>query len=175
MADDATTNPDATVARRRRKWWRGGREYRRQKSDNVARHIAYVNHAFPSISDGNDNYFDECPDTFDKPSLETFRRRCLSSKALLLVNTARTFQKDTVKKWHPQVEDTSLTIYIGLVSIDEAASRECGVITLDLLLRAGVLVEGEDGSWELAEDWEQRRIYLFGDAKTIENMTWRTV
>jgi len=51
------------------------------------------------------------------------------------------------------------------------ASKECGAITLDLLLRAGVIVEVDDGSWELAKNWESRRIYLYGDAKTIENMT----
>ena len=44
-------------------------------------------------------------------------------------------------------------------------------MTLDLLLRSGVLVEDEDGGWALAEDWETRRVYLYGDAKTIENMT----
>ena len=41
---------------------------------------------------------------------------------------------------------------------------------MDLILRAGVLVESADGSWVLAQDWKERRIYLFGDAKTLENM-----
>ena len=41
---------------------------------------------------------------------------------------------------------------------------------LDLLLREGVLVKEDDGSWMLAPDWESRCIYLFGDAKTIENV-----
>ena len=75
-----------------------------------------------------------------------------------------------MKRWHPNIDDCSLSIYLGLIGIDEATSKECGAITLDLLLRAGVLVTNEDGSWSLADDWDQRRIYIFGDAKTIENM-----
>ena len=54
--------------------------------------------------------------------------------------------------------------------MDEGASRECGAITLDLLHRAGVLLQDEDGSWSLAEDYKSRRVYVYGDAKTIENM-----
>ena len=65
----------------------------------------------------------------------------------------------------------TLSIYLGLIGIDEPASKECGVFTLDLLLRAGVLISHENGGWSLAEDWNTQRIYLFGDAKTIENMT----
>ncbi len=32
-------------------------------------------------------------------------------------------------------------------------------------------MEAKDGSWTLADDWANRRVYLFGDAKTIENMS----
>ena len=81
------------------------------------------------------------------------------------------FQVRTVRRWNPKIEEPSLSIYLGLLGIDEAASKECGSITLDLLLRSGILVETEDGGWSLADDWENRRVYLFGDAKTIENMS----
>ena len=36
---------------------------------------------------------------------------------------------------------------------------------LDILLPAGVLVDSDDDSWELAEEWKQRRIYMFGDGQ----------
>ena len=29
----------------------------------------------------------------------------------------------------------------------------------------------DDGSWLLPDDWDKSRIYIFEDAKTIENMT----
>ena len=51
------------------------------------------------------------------------------------------------------------------------ASMECGGITFDLLLRAGVLKQDKEGSWVLAKGWNWRRVlYLFGDAKTIGNV-----
>ena len=72
---------------------------------------------------------------------------------------AKGFQKNIVKQWHPQIDDCLLSIYLGLIGIDEAASKECGAITLDLLLRAGVLLKKEDdNSWVLADDWDKRRI-----------------
>ena len=63
-----------------------------------------------------------------------------------------------------------MSMYLGLLAMDEAASKECGAITLDLLLRAGVLLHEYDGSWALAEDYMSRRIYVYGGAKTIENI-----
>ena len=74
-------------------------------------------------------------------------------------------------KWNPDVDEPTLTIFIlGLVGIDESASKECGAIALDLLLRAGVLVENKSKGLDLADDYDTRRIYLYGDAKTLENM-----
>ena len=72
---------------------------------------------------------------------------------------AKSFQKQVVQKWNPTVDDPTLSVYLGLLDINETASKECGSIVLDLLLRSGVLVELEDGSWDLAEDWESRRVY----------------
>ena len=54
--------------------------------------------------------------------------------------------------------------------INESASKECGTITLDLLLRAGVLGKQDDGRWGLTEDYALRRIYIVSDTKTVENM-----
>ena len=88
-----------------------------------------------------------------------------------MISSVYRFESDTVRRWNPTRDEPTESIYLGLVGIDESASKECGAITLDLLLRAGVLVASSDGSWDLAPDWEERKIYLFGDAKTIENMT----
>lgn len=48
------------------------------------------------------------------------------------------------------MDKPTLSLYIGLVAIDKSASKECDAITLDLLLRAGVLEEAEDGSCDLS-------------------------
>ena len=87
-----------------------------------------------------------------------------------LCSKAQHFQNTTVQKWNPNVNELTLSFFFGLVGIDESVSKECGALTLDLLLRAGVLVENKDGSWSLAKDYKERRIYLVGDAKTIENI-----
>ena len=75
-----------------------------------------------------------------------------------------------MKYWNPQADEFSVSIFIGLVCINESASKECGTITPDLLLRAGILVKYNIETWRLANDWEERRIYLYGDGKTIEKI-----
>lgn len=47
---------------------------------------------------------------------------------------------------------------------------QCGAITLDQLYRVGLLDENEDGTWRLADGWEERKVMLYGDCKTIENI-----
>ena len=42
------------------------------------------------------------------------------------------------------MDEITLSVYLGLLGIDKAALEECGDVTLDLLLRAGVLVECEN-------------------------------
>ena len=95
----------------------------------------------------------------------------ISSRGQAAIQGAKKFATWTVKQWNSAIEEPTLSVYLGLIGIDESASKECGAITLELLLRAGVLVEGSDGRWHLADDWETRRIYLIGDVKTIENVT----
>ena len=47
-------------------------------------------------------------------------------------------------------------------------SKECGIIVLDLLLKAALVVKGGRGQWILADDYESHRIYLVNDAKTAK-------
>ncbi len=141
----------------------------------MASHLNYIDRAFPWSKEneeiGNCAYFEQCPVKYDIRKLESFQGRCNSRLGRLLFDSTKKFQGETVKRWNDSIDDPSLSIYLGLLGIDEAASKECGAITLDLLLRAGVLVSTDKGSWELAENWESRRVYLYGDAKTIENVT----
>ena len=140
------------------------------KMKDIARRVQQLKNAFiPSST--NVDYFEQCPETFDKEKLAQFVRRFKSKLAKELIEGVKHFQVGTVRRWNPRIDEPSLFIYLGLLGIDEAASKECGSITLDLLLRSGILEQTEDGSWTLAEDWETRRVYLFGDAKTIENMS----
>ena len=68
----------------------------------------------------------------------------MSSVSRELFTKARKFQGNTVRRWNPNADECLFSIYLDLIGIDEAVSKECGAITLDLLLRAGVLIEGSD-------------------------------
>ena len=80
------------------------------------------------------------------------------------------FFLNTVKRWKTNADEPTKSVFIGLVGIYEAASKECGAITLDLLLRAGFLIKRDGGQWDLTDNCKSRQIYLVGDAKTVENM-----
>ena len=122
-------------------------------------------------SSTNANYFNQCPATFDNERLKKIGKRFKSNPAAALIDNLKQFQVRTVRRWNPKIDEPSLSVYLGLLGIDKAAFKECGPITLDLLLRSGILEQTEDDSWKLANDWENRRVCLFGDAKTIENMS----
>jgi hypothetical protein len=139
------------------------------KLKDISRRVQLKNAFVPSTT--NVDYFAQCPATFDKEKLKRFVNRFESKPAGALIEKLKQFQVRTVRQWNPKINDPSLSIYLGLLGIDEAASKECGSITLDLLLRSGILEETEDGGWTLVNDWDTRRVYLFGDAKTIENMS----
>ena len=113
--------------------------------------MSYIKRAFPSSTDGED-YLEHCPPEFDKSVLKKFSQRSHSAKAKLLFNKAKSFQKKVVKSWNPNIENRTKSVCIGLVDIDESASMPNGAITLDLLIRSGVLVMGENGNWRLADD-----------------------
>ena len=58
---------------------------------------------------------------------------------------------------------------MGLVGIDKAALKECGALTLDMLLKFGILEQDGDGMWQLTENWEAKRAFLVGAVKTVDN------
>ena len=103
--------------------------------------------------------------------MKAFAKRFNSRIAKYLIAKIKTFQVDTVRKWNPKIDQPTLSIYLGLLGINEAAPKECRAITLDFLLRADILFKNNDGSWILADECKSCRVYLFGDAKTIKNMT----
>ena len=45
---------------------------------------------------------------------------------------------------------------MGLVGIDEAASKKCSALTLDMLLKFGILEQDGEGMLQLTENWEAK-------------------
>jgi hypothetical protein len=116
-------------------------------------------------------YFKQCPNTFNECVLTSFQWKVQSRQGQWLVKSLKEFSQETLRKWSQNGGKQSLSIHLGLIDIYESALKECEAITLDLLLYDGILVEGENCSWELARAWETHWIYLYRDAKTITNIT----
>jgi hypothetical protein len=114
------------------------------KINDGAVHVKHLARTFPCL-DGEDTYFDQCSSTFDRTKLPTFRDTMDTKLAGNLCRATESFQTNTVCKWKTNADEPTKSVFIGLVGINESASKECDAITLDLLLRAGVLVEQDDG------------------------------
>ena len=102
------------------------------KLRDICCHLRMIDSAFSSPKDGVD-VFDQCPADFNKPLLESFRSRCKGRDGRKLFDAARSFQVETVKRWNKEIDDPILSMYSGLLAIDESASKECGAITLIVL------------------------------------------
>ena len=98
--------------------------------------------AFPNAKD-DDVSFDQCPSNFNADAWMSSTTHCKSLDRMKPVASARLFQRSTVRQCHPDCDEPYMSMYLGLLGIDEAASKECGSITSDLLLRTGILVENE--------------------------------
>ena len=114
-----------------------------------------------------------CPESkkFDSSKIDKVHKIVRSDAAEALFVGTKSFQENVTECWNSTVGDVTQTIMLGLLGIAEESSNECGAISLDQLYRMGILLECEDGTWELAPNWESRRPYLFGDAKTVENVS----
>ncbi len=83
---------------------------------------------------------------------------------------AKAFRDKVTTKWNPEVGEITMSMMLGVSGLEEETGNQCGAHQLDKLYRGGILIEKSDGTWELAEGYEKRRMYLFGDCKTIENL-----
>ncbi len=62
-----------------------------------------------------------------------------SKSAMALMESVKQFQVRTAHVWNLRIDEPSLSIYLGLLGIDEVASKECGSTALDLLPKSGIL------------------------------------
>ena len=113
-----------------------------------------------------------CPGAgpFDSEKIDKMHKLVRSPALAGLLEGAKHFQEKCVETWNPGSLLTTMTMMLGFLGLKEESAKECGSITLDQLYRMGILVEKDDGTWELASNWKERRAYLFGDAKTVENI-----
>ena len=106
---------------------------------------------------------------FDNAKIYKMHKLVTSDGIKTFVDGAKTFHDKATKSWNDQVDEVTQQLLLGLCALPEESAKQCGAITLDQLFRVGILIENKDGTWRLADNWKERRVYLFGDCKTIEN------
>jgi len=97
---------------------------------DIASHLQCVQLAFLA-ADNSDQYFTQCPSSFDRTPLNNFTRCCNSKSGSKLFTAAKNFQRNTNIKWNENANEVTLTMFLGLIGIDESASKECGAITTE--------------------------------------------
>ena len=92
---------------------------------NMAKLLGHMSRAFPpGASAEESDCFEQCPTRLNIDRLTSFLGMCCSDYGQELFKHAKTFQSRTTESWNPKLKDTTLSYYLGLVGIDEAASKE---------------------------------------------------
>ena len=145
----------------------GGRVKSYIELRDISHTLLHVNRVFSR----NVSHYAMCPEHIKSDALMDCRKLCTSDGVKKLFKNASKFQKVAVSKWNVHADKVTLSHFLGLVGMDESASKECGAISLDIALKLGIIVEQPDGSWALSDTWDECRPMIFGDAKTTENMS----
>eukprot|EP00978_Attheya_sp_CCMP212_P049423 scaffold662564_cov161-Attheya_sp.AAC.1 len=82
------------------------------------------------------------------------------SKLLL---AAKSFQRKTVNSWNPHSGKAAKLLILPVTPIDEGNAAGAGAVVLQLLIESGIMTQETNGSWDLAPNYEERLIYVFGD------------
>ena len=106
----------------------------------------------------------------NREPLLSLARLCETDSASSMFRLMKLFQHNVTRTCNPDRVHATETNYMGIVTMSEAASQECGGLTLDLLYKFGVLIKLEDGTFDLGPDWEEKRCYIIGDVKTADNI-----
>lgn len=102
------------------------------------------------------------------PKFERYTREASESGFFKMVVE---FQRDAVRDWNKSCDDVTLSYNMGFVGVSEDSSFGTAAVVLDMLLKFGVLIYDDSGTWKLHRWAYLRRLYCFGDRKTIENST----
>jgi hypothetical protein len=76
-----------------------------------------------------------------------------------------------VRDWNPNCNEVTLSLNMGFIGVHDNYSDGAASVILDMLLKFGLLIYNDDDTWALHKFAKIRRLYCFGDRKTIENST----
>ena len=142
--------------------------------------IGHIRRVFGSNTEMEEARDKFLPGKFDKTLIDDFKETCLSENMDSFFKEVSEFQRDSVRLWNPHADEVTESNYMGTVGIDEAASKECAALGLDLSLKGGIMKsmkssdksEDDDGDgelvnmmWKLTRDYEAKRLpYLTAKA-----------
>ena len=75
-----------------------------------------------------------------------------------------------MRKWNPDVDDILKNNFMGFSDCEEESSRPTGALILDLCQKFGTIQLNKEGTWERTQDCAGKRMYVFGDCKTVDNI-----
>ena len=107
----------------------------------------------------------------DGPGLCRFKDYLCDPSAVAFFRDVKDFQRMAVKDWNPNCDEVTQSLNMGFVGVCEDSSNGAALVILDMLLKFGVLIYNDDETWALHKFAKVRRLYCFGDRKTIENCT----
>jgi len=97
----------------------------------------------------------------DKGAIRNFQATCGDITVKEMFCHAKSFQRDAVRRYNPDADEPIHSNHSGLIDIDEGASKECGALALDLLIKFGIMMKSKDGSYDVFPDSEAKKAYLF--------------
>lgn len=103
------------------------------------------------------------------PGLCRFKDYICDPSAVAFFCDVKDFQRMAVRDWNPNCDEITLSFNMGFIGVREDSSDGAASVILDMLLKFGLLVYNDDETWALHKFAKVRRLYCFGDRKTIEN------
>ena len=105
----------------------------------------------------------------DGQGLCRFKDHLREPSAVAFFRDVKDFQRIAVRDWNPKCDKVTLSFNMGFVGIREDSHNRVAVVVLDMLLKFGVQVYKDDETWALHKFAKVRRLYCFGNRKTIKN------
>jgi len=71
-------------------------------------------------------------------------------------HSAKTFQRKSVHKWNPNIDEVTLVNYKGLIAMNESSSDPTRALILDLCAKFGLIAKGDIRLWVEAEGTDEK-------------------
>jgi hypothetical protein len=105
----------------------------------------------------------------NKNVLQRFEEYTSQPTAMAFIREVNEFQSAAVKERNQFCDNVTLSYNMGVVGVRGDSSDGAAAVILDMLLKFGVLMYKQDETWALHHFAKLRRLYCFGDRKTVEN------